>query len=264
MTKLSDALNTIRNTGTRGTPILMHRALRNAPLTWSSLLSILLLPLLFTALIWTQLDGIMAIWMRIFDFWNTQMGMDNQLGFTDINLFGRIFTITYPNVPVDGVSDVTAWLNIIVCIVLFAISLIFPKRVMPLTSLFRAALLIQTSASIYCFFSDYNFPYDTAGYLSGMLSLGGYLLFIISPLLALIYYIFNFSLLRKIVVTAGILSYFIVMIPFLYTLHALIISEWGMIFMPVLYLLFGPLLVTLMFISMYSYAMTRKRDKRES
>ncbi|MEI7669952.1 MAG: hypothetical protein WCJ33_07710, partial [Pseudomonadota bacterium] len=93
------------------------------------------------------------------------------------------------------------------------------------------------------------------------LALGIYLLFIIPIIMALIYYIFEFSLLKKIVITALMLVYFILFLPFQYMLHAVIINAFTLIFLPVLYLNFGLMVDILMFIGWYSFAMSGNQAK---
>jgi hypothetical protein len=256
-TETAQRLTSIRTTGSRGTPILMHRALRNISLTPMSLLSIVFLPLFFDALLWVKLDDIMHLWGQAFAFWAERLSLNENLAYTDIQLFGRTFSVIYLSLPVADISAHSAWMNILICMALYFLSEFIPGRLIPLVTLFRACLLVQMSSSVYCFLSHYTFPYDIAVYLTGVLSLGAYLLFIISPVLALIYYIFDFSFIKKLMITALMIAYFIVLIPFLYTLHALVISLYGLLMVPVLYLMFGPLLVTLMFVSFYAWAMTR-------
>ncbi|MBY0544590.1 MAG: hypothetical protein K2Q14_03460 [Gammaproteobacteria bacterium] len=121
-----------------------------------------------------------------------------------------------------------------------------------------------TRDSIFFLINPDSPPYELSNYIKGMLNLGIYLLLLLAPLLTLIYYIFDFAFWRKFAVTFFIIAYFIIALPLQYMLQALIISSVSMLFMPVLYLLFGALLDTLMFVGWYSWAMTwAGREKQE-
>jgi hypothetical protein len=45
-------------------------------------------------------------------------------------------------------------------------------------------------------------------------------------------------------------------------LHAYIIHEWTLLFLPLMYLLFGTLLDVLMFVSMYAFGMSWRSDAK--
>jgi hypothetical protein len=247
-----------RNTSAKGNVIEMHHALRKITLSNSSMIAIIVLPLFFDMLIWFKLEMIMQFWHAVFHFWISHIGLNGQVFYTPVVMFGKQIFVPFPDLPVVLPTVKEVWMNISICLLIMALSLFIPKKFLPLTYLLRAALLVQMSASLYFLISPHSFPYDVGDYISGALTLGIYLCMIIPAALALIYYIFDFAVWKKVIVTAVMLAYFIVLIPFQYMLHALIISSCGLLFMPVLYLFFGLLLETLMFISWYAWAMSRR------
>ena len=254
-----------RHLGSRGNMIEMHHSLRNLSLDKFTVLSIFLLPLLFDVALWFNLETIVNFWRDVFIFWGKHLGMDasNSVFYTEIYIPGReVLFMPFPNLPASLPSSFTVWTNLIVCFIVYLLSMLIPKTLLPVIYFLRALLLIQISASVYFLVSPDSFPYDMGDYISGTMALGIYLLLLIPLVMGMIYYIFDFGIIKKVLVTVAMMAYFMILLPFQYLMHAILISSWGIIFMPVLYLNFGLLLDTLMFIGWYSWAMTGKRRER--
>lgn len=247
-----------RHTGTQGTPILMHRSIRRIKLSSSAIFAIILLPIFFDVMLWINLEFITSLWADIFDFFMQKLNFDGQVLFVKTQLLGKNIFIPYPDLPTSIPSKIAIYSNIVFSLFFLAIVQFIPKNYLPATYLLRAALLIQLSASLYYIVHPSGNPYELSGYISGMLTVGIYVLIFTPPLLALIYYIFDFPFWQKFMASLLIIGYFLLATPLQYMLHAIIISSLGMLFMPVLYLLFGVLLNTLMFVSLYAWVMTWK------
>lgn len=256
--KLSDEeVIRYRRTGARGSFIEPHHSLRSIVLTRSSIMALLLLPLFFELMLWINLDAILGFWDTSLSMWINLLDLPAKVLYKDINILGTISHVPFPDVASFSPSTAAIWYNIVACLLIFLVSLLVPSSYMPIAYFIRALVFVQLSASAYFLISGNDaFPYTIGDYISGCLSLGVYLLFITPPVLALIYYIFDFSFWRKTLVTATMLLYFIVFIPFQYLLHTVVLNAWGILFMPVLYLNFGLLVDTLMFIGWYAWAMT--------
>jgi len=259
---LSKTLWNYRHTGAKGTPIRMHRALRKLTLSPSILMAVILLPFLFDMILWINLDAITGAWADIFNFCIDKLHLAGQVSYAGVKLLRHKMLMPYPDLMAGPPLLMTVWGNGMMAALLLLLSNFMPTRTMPFAYLLRAGLLIQISSSLYFFFNPDHPPHDLVPYITGALTFGVYLLFFISPLLALVYYIFDIAFWRKCIITALILIYFIIALPFQYMLHAYIISSWSMIFMPVLYLLFGVLLDTLMFVCWYSGAMSWSGKKQ--
>ena len=250
-----------RNTGTHGTTIHIHRALRKLIFSPNIVLSIIVFPVLFDMALWYKLDAIMSIWSDIFDLFITQLNLNGHVAYINIVMMYHNILIPYPNVVTSLPNNWAIWTNIVIVGLLWLLSTFMPKRTMPFIYLLRVALIIQMSASVYFFLSPDRPPLEAAPYVSGALSFGVYFLFLISPLLALVYYIFDITLWRKCIVTLLMIIYFIIALPFQYMLHSYVIGHWSMLFMPLLYLLFGVLLDTLMLVCWYSLALSWRGEK---
>ncbi len=254
----------LRQSGTHGTVVPMHRALRRIRLEPSSILAIILLPVFFDLLLWVNLKPITELWGAFFDFWISKLHLVGHVSYATMKILGTSMPIPFPDLPTTLPSHYAVWGNGLVSLALLALTKFIPqKNYLPASYIARVALIIQISASLYFLIKPESPPYELGVYIEGILTLGLYLLLLLSPLLALIYYIFDFPFWRKGAATALVIVYFIIALPFQYMLHALIISSVSILFMPVLYLLFGALLNTLMFVSWYVWAMTwaGKTDK---
>ena len=255
-TMLPSELERLRRTGNKGAPILMHRGLRRLEFTKMRGVAIVLMVILFDALLWFGLEPIMNFWYEIYRFWINNMGLAADVSYVGIDLFWHNFALPFPDMGTWLPTSSMIWWNLIISVVAFLLAGFLPQRFMPLTYFLRAALLMQMSASVYYLCVPDRDPYPLPDYFVGMFTVGWYFLFLLPITLALVYYIFDFAVWRKFVVTLVALIYFICFMPMQYMLHALIIHEWSTLFTPVLYILFGPLLNVLLLVCFYSFGMT--------
>ena len=109
--------------------------------------------------------------------------------------------------------------------------------------------------------SPHFFPYTLKIYLLDAMVQCVYMLFLMPLILGMVYYIFDFTLWRKCLLTIMMLGYFIVAIPCQYMLHAYIIHEWTLLFLPLMYILLGIVMDVLMFVSIYAYGMSWQSRK---
>ena len=85
----------------------------------------------------------------------------------------------------------------------------------------------------------------------------GYVIMISTPvMLAVGYYILNLSILVKLLHTAIILLFFTILIPHQVLAQAFIMQHMSVLFMPVLYLCFGAVFDALVFVALYSWAVS--------
>jgi hypothetical protein len=120
----------------------------------------------------------------------------------------------------------------------------------------RACLLIQSTALVYFYFSPSTFPYDLTSYLANGLVMGLFFLFLIPWILGFTYYVFNFRIWQKIVLTFMVLVYFTLAFPMQYMFQGLVLSELSLLYLPLAYLIFGGFLDVMMFVAFYSWGMS--------
>ena len=90
-----------------------------------------------------------------------------------------------------------------------------------------------------------------------MLYFGTIFMTLLPLILGFSYFLFDFRLPQKIGLTVGIMAYLVIFLPFQYMLHVWIIHN-SILFMPILYFVFGPFLDVLIFVSLYSWGMSWK------
>lgn len=248
-------LKFLRYRNSRGGVIPMHHAFKTIELGSVSRMSALLLPVLFVAIIWLFLPMILDLWDGVLSFWMRHL-YHGQVAYSPQVLLGQDVYVPYPLLEAETPSRFAVWANLIICVLVFLVSFLLPRRAMPITYLFRTLMLIQSSASIDRLVSPQFFPYTLQLYLVDSIMNGVYILIMMPPLLGLVYYIFNFSLSRKIGLTCMIIGYYLLFLPCHYMLHAYLIHEYTLLFLPILYIFFGTLLEVLMFVCIYSYGMS--------
>lgn len=242
-------------------PIAMHHAFHTIRFTKATMLTVLLLPVVFDFILWWQLDNIISFWHDILVFWSEMMDVGDPIVSHSFYLLFSSADLPIISLSVAFPTKTQVNINLLASIAIFILTVLLPERMTPISYLIRVCVLIHLSAVVYFVINPSDFPYQLEEHLSGGLGLGIYILFIIPPLLGLVHYIFDFSIYRKILITILMLGYFILLIPMQYLLHALILHQFSMIFLPILYLMFGLLLNVLSCVSLYSYAMSWKKQE---
>lgn len=250
-----------RYSNTKGRIIPMHHAFKIIKFGPATRLGMIFMPALFIIGVWLSFASVALVWEHIFTFWMGKLFQDGKVTHSVVGIIGQSVNLPYPDLSARLPSMSETWLSLIICTLLFILTLLMPQRLMPATYLARAVLFIQASAGIYFLLNPKEFPYTLPAYLTDMLSMGMYLLFFVPLVLALVFYIFDFSIWWKSIITIATLAFFLVALPMQYMLHAYIIHHTSYLFLPILYFLFGVLLDVLLFINFYAIGMSRGRDQ---
>lgn len=250
-TRLSD----MRYSNARGKVIPLHHAFLTLQMKSSTRISAMVLPFIFMAAVWFALPTITSFWGDVMEYWMQRI-YNGHAASNQISILGQSVNLPYPVLEAPAPSyDMVYW-NLVICIELLVASFLIPGKFAPFNYLMRSAIIIQGSASLDRMFSSVMFPYTLPVYIQDMLSLSIYLIFLLPLTLAFVYYIFDFGIWRKLFLTTIMLGYFCIAIPCQYMLHAYLITEWTLLFLPLFYLLFGTLLDVLMFVAIYSIGMS--------
>ena len=250
----------LRYSNTSGKIIPLHHAFLTLRMHRASRVASFVLPIFFVAAIWLLLPVITTSWGSIFNFWMQNI-YDGHVSYRPMTIFTQSVNIPYPVLEAALPSVDASYWNLVICIIVFVLSFLVSPRLAPFNYLMRSMLIIQASASIDRMLSPNFFPYTLPVYIQDMMYISIYLLFTLPIVLGFVYYIFDFGLWRKIMLTVFMFAYFLVAIPCQYMLHAYIIHEWTVLFLPIMYLLFGILLDVLMFMSIYSVGMSWHNNK---
>lgn len=254
-------LANMRYSNTQGKIIPMHHAFLTVQMDRFSRVSAILMPPIFLVLLWLLMPAIMQLWGSIFQFWMGHI-YQGSVDYAEVRILGHTLIMPYPLLDAIPPSIEAIYLNLAICVIVFLLTFIVPARIAPMTYMLRATLLIQASASIDRLISPDNFPYTLKIYLLDSLSLSIYMVFLLPVVLGFIYFIFDFGLWRKVTLTLLMLAYYFLTIPCQYMFHAFIIHEWTLLFLPVMYLMFGTLLNVLTFVSIYAFGMSWRSDQK--
>jgi hypothetical protein len=245
-----------RYRGHRGGVIPMHRALAHYVLSRADLVTVVLLVLLLSFIWMLALPQVCLLWIRMMDYGIHALSLHADLHVTPYRLSSYFqFFIPYPSMdPI--LPDPQTWrIATGVTIALFAGTFFTPNRFVPVIYLLRGILFIQATAQAYFALIPAEFPHTPNSYLEGLFASGLWLISMIPVLYGFTYFIFQFTLSQKIILTAITMTHLTIFLPLQLLLQALILQK-TVLFMPVLYIVFGLPLDVLIIIAFYSWGMT--------
>jgi hypothetical protein len=114
---------------------------------------------------------------------------------------------------------------------------------------------LQATALGYFAVASARFPHDLPGYTVSMLVFSCVLIGLIPVLYGFTFYLLDFTLTQKIFLTLATVAHLVLFVPQQYMLHVYLLHG-SVLFMPVLYFVFGPFLDILVFIGFYSWGMS--------
>lgn len=250
---LDQRLDDLRGRGFRGSFIPRHRALLSSPRHGGKFLAAALLVLAFWLLLFVARFGVARLWLAIMDFWRSVVGMGGSASLVAYEMGGLRFEVPYLSFAA-GMPGELAWLiGAGITAVVLVVSLFLPHRLLPLSYFLRIAGFFQATAQVYFHFWGEHFPYSGDGYVHGTMIAGLFLLALIPPLLGFTYYLFDFSLGRRIGLTAAMMGHLVIMIPLQYFLHAWLMHHASLLVMPVLFFIAGLPLNVMVFIALFGW-----------
>ncbi len=248
----------LRHHGHRGGVIRTHRALSRITLQRFDIVAAITLAIgVAVAWLWA-LPAICRLWARMLAFGIPRLGLDARL---DVMTWHPValYRVDMPLLRLEAgpMTSQMFWLSLALTVLLFALTWLLPDRMLPIAYLVRAILLIHSSALFFFAFFAARFPHDATSYTSGLMTTGAALISLVPLILGFTYYIFDFGVVRKLALTVIVIAHLTVFLPIQVLLHARIIQA-SVLFMPVLYLVFGLALEIMVLISFYAWAMSWK------
>lgn len=230
-----------------------HRALTPLTLTPALRLQAVLLPVVLCALLYAAKPILFDLWRVIILFWSTGLHLPFSLA-SRLNESGQ-FGLQLPG-DLDGgqwPARNTLAITAVVTALAFAASFRMTRATFPLKYPVQIISVIQAVALLYFWWTPKTFPYNIARHSEELMTIG-YVVMLIAPvMLGMGYYILNLSLWRKILNTGLILGFLMLMVPYQILAQALIMQHFSILFMPVLYICFGAVFDTLVFVALYSW-----------
>jgi hypothetical protein len=246
----------IRARGHRGGVIPMHRALAHFRLGARNLFTASCL-FIFLSCTWLiLLPKVCRLWTAIFTSAIRALPLRAELGVATHHLTPWLgFDIPYLRMEPVLPSAQMWWFSCASTVLILVVTYFLPERLIAVIYLVRGVSLVQASALLYFVFIPARFPHTPDSYLAGLVTSGIGLISLLPLLFGLTYYIFDFGLLRKAFLTWITMLHLIVFFPFQVLLQALVLQR-TVLFMPVLYIIFGMPIDILLVIGFYSWGMT--------
>ena len=247
--------------GFLGQIIPEHRALLSSSLSRQKWSEILIIPLAFNFLILKCANLLGQYWQAIFDFWFQRLNIPGQITLQSLEFFGIQAELPRFDIPSSPPDATIWWLLAAVTALFFGATRILPKRFMPLFYMLYFLGLFITVSLIYFAVAPARFPYTVSGYLDNLLTTAIWLLVVMPWAHALIYYIFDFSLFKKIGLTLLTTAFIVAALPFQILSQIVVLANLSIIVLPLLYVFFGIFVLILCSLSLYGWAMSWERSK---
>jgi hypothetical protein len=246
----------VRARGHRGGVIPMHRALAHFRLGPMNLITAIFLFVFFSSIWLALLPKVCRFWSRVLAFGIHVLPLRAELGLAEHHLMPFIrFDIPYLRMEPVLPSSQVWWLTCAATLALLAVSFLLPSHLIPVMYLLRGILLVPVTALVYFALLPARFPHTPDSYMEGLVTAGIALITTVPLLFGLTYYIFDFGLLKKAFLTAITMTHLALFLPLQVLLQALLLQK-TVLFMPVLYIIFGMPINILIIIAFYSWGMT--------
>jgi hypothetical protein len=242
--------------GYRGGVITMHRALTTFVIEPLDLITsgLLVLIILFAWIV--SLPRLCRMWQFVLADGMKVLGLHTELGVTQHQITPYIrFGIPYLRMTGIAPDAQTWWLTAAAVASLFAASFFFPKKLIPITYLLRAILFIQFTGLLFFLVMPARFPHTPNSYMEGLVGYAIALISFVPILFGLTYYIFDFGIFRKALLTAMTMGHLSLFLPLQILLQAMILEK-SVLYMPPLYIVFGLPVEVLIILAFYSWGMS--------
>jgi len=241
--------------GHRGGMIAMHRALTHFRLGPMNVIISVSLFLVFSSIWVAVLPWLCGFWSHALALGLHVLPLHARMEVSDHSF--RLLRLRIPYLRLEPVlPELSTWsLTCAVTLLLFAGTFFLSKKLVPAIYLSRGILLIQATSLVYFALWPTSFPHTPESYMEALITAGIGLISVVPLLFAFTYYIFDFGLLRKAALTAMTMLHLAIFLPFQVLAQALVLQK-TVLFMPVLYIVFGMPVDVLLIIAFYSWGMT--------
>lgn len=251
-----------RTEGAQGETITLHRALRRHVFPFRRLISVLLLPVILTALMLLQYRAILSLWRSMLGWAVALTETTAQLGWTQ-TLGGLRLGIDLIWLDIDaGAPSPLQWWGCAISAAALAIgSLLLPSRWLPVAFVIRMYALVLAASLVYFAWMPNAFTHSLADHVATLLLLTLILAMLTPWLLALTFNILDFSIVQKALLSTLAVGFLLLFAPLHAFSHALLLHHGSLLYQPMLFLLFGMFPSMMVLVALYSWAMTWPRAR---
>lgn len=241
-----------------GRVIRRHRALQRIDFQRASIVHPVLLLLAAYAALAFGIDLITDFWTATFAFWLPHLALPTLLEARSGTLLNLLpYTVAAPAFDGRQPDFAAARISLVACVVAMSLAVAVLRRAaLPIGYLVWAASLIQLVATASFWLVPGAFTHTITSHVGSGLEFALILLVFTPMLLAFSYYVFDYPLAHKLCGSVVILGGIILVTPYQYLMHVVLIDSASIIVMPVIYVLFGYLFSIAVFIALYAYAMS--------
>lgn len=243
--------------GVRGGVIAQHRAMVQLRATPWLFADLLLLPAALTLGVFAALESLMGLWRSMLEFMREFLDLPGTVATRVVEL-APYLTVAVPHLTIDTVWPDRRALTIgwLVTAVMALAGILLRGRFTPAAYLLRALAVIQLSAQLFFAFTPPPFAYSLPVYHSGFLACGVVILLLIPFLVGATFFVFGFSLWRKLALVLTLLVHLAVLFPLQSMVHVWWIWHGSFLVMPLLFLVFGLLLDVFVYVALYGWGMS--------
>ena len=234
-----------------------HRSLTPLKLTPFLLAQTIVLALVLCGLLFWAKPMLLGFWRDYILLWSGALHLPftvvrqlNDAGVYTDRLSSGLSPTPLPGTTTMAVTAVVTLLGLV-------LSMRLDHAKLPLKYPLRIVCVIQAVTLAYFWLWPTEFPYTVARHSEELMTIG-YMVMLATPLmLAVGYYILKQSLAVKLFHTALILLFFTIMVPHQVLVQAFLMQHLSVLFMPVLYICFGAVFDALIFVALYSWAVSK-------
>ena len=215
-----------------------------------------LLPPFFNLIILANLNQIMQAWGYFIQYGLSKLTSSGTVIYTEYSIFHVEFFLPSIVLSANTPSAALYGYTLSITAVLFLLTFLIKNTYMPVKFFLRSFIALIWFTQFYFYVHPTGFPYDIAIYTkSGFLQILALLL--ATPwIYCLTYYVYSYRVVSKVALTILVLNYLIILAPFQYLLNAVLIHQFSLLFMPVLYFFSGLLINILSIVAFYAYGIS--------
>ncbi|MET0311902.1 MAG: hypothetical protein ABW051_07610 [Burkholderiaceae bacterium] len=233
-----------------------HRSFTPLKMTPWLIAQAVVLPLVFCALLFWARPMVFEWWRACILFWSDGLG----LPFVRLGQAGAAGQAA--GMLSGGTADspqpgfVHLMLAAAATLALLGLSLRMKGASLPLKYPLRIVCVVQAVALAYFWWVPSGFPYSISRHSEELMTIG-YAVMLATPImLAIGYYILNVAVHTKIFRTLAILAFLAVLVPHQVLAQAFLLQHLSVVVMPVLYICMGAVFDAMVFVALYSWAVS--------
>ena len=242
--------------GHHGTRIRVHRSLDSLRSQGPALITVLLLPLVLTAVFLYGYDTLLAGWESVLRFGIGRLSIAGSVERVTVPLLGFPLQVLTVNLNSWYPDPFLWWTTAAVVAAVTLVSFYLPEWALPIAYVLRAACVVQAISLLVFFLWPASFPYDAPRHLRDCFALGVAMIGVVPWVHALTYYVFDVGVLRKFALSAYSMLFLACYLPVKILVHAYILDRLSILFMPILFLFLGVTIDVFVLIAFYAWGMS--------